>query len=159
MLNKTFCSILSNDRKIWPWTKFQTKVRYLNFLENSDITGGPDKTGHFCSCFLSAFLVFQVLILYSIDREFFALQNCLLCFSNKLFNCRCKIEKNNTYSIVQLRFPIFCRYPSICVNLCSSSSMLKLKYIASIDREFCALHFYDIVKAPDAVTQEKKALN
>jgi hypothetical protein len=73
------------------------------------------------------------------------------------FSCQRKIDKINTYSIMQLRSPILCKNLSICVSLFSSGSILKAKYLVSIDREFSALYFHDLFKASCAVVQDKKA--
>ena len=65
------------------------------------------------------------------------------------FSCRRKIEKTDRYSNAQLRFSIFFfGHLSICVSLWSSSSMLNVKYLAAIDREFFALCVEDLFKAP-----------
>ena len=64
----------------------------------------------------------------------------------------------NTYSIVSLRFLIFCRHLSIYVSCCLSRLMLKVKYLASMDRKFRALYFHDLFKISDAVVHHKNAL-
>ena len=72
-------------------------------------------------------------------------------------SCRRKISKIHTYSIVHLRILILSRYPSICLSVYSTRPMQKLKYLTSIDTEFCALYFQDVFKILDALVHEKKA--
>ena len=99
-----------------------------------------------------------------LDNKFLYIQNFKLYKTVDLvfqisFPCRRTISKMNTYSIIQLRFSIFCWYLLITVSLFSSRPMLKVNYLTPLDREFCALCFHNPFKVPGVAVKEKMAWN
>jgi hypothetical protein len=73
------------------------------------------------------------------------------------FFCIRKIQKMNIYSIVQLRFQIFCRYISIYVSLCSSTIILQITFLPSIDGAFRALCVQEVFTSAGTIAQQKEA--
>jgi hypothetical protein len=64
---------------------FLNRMRSIFYLKRlkGTLTGGADETVHFC--LFEEFKQSKDSVLSSFDKEFFTLQNCPLCFSNKFF--------------------------------------------------------------------------